>query len=180
MTISSVTIQSLIASQGYLDPTSTQDSSSTSSSSLVSALSNTTSSSSSSSSGSASSDISQVAYILSSLAKQQKQDPAAFKKNAAATAQDFHDAASECTDTLQRLSLESMAGQFSNAALTGSMASINLASTSNTLTKAYSGSSSLSLLDCLNSDSTGDFSSQVTSILNANVQLMMSSASAKS
>lgn len=168
MSISTVTSQSLIASLGCLDPTQTQSADQSSADPLAASQS---ADSSAQTTGSTVNGISQVGYILSSLAKLQKQDPAGFKQNAAATAKDFRDAATQCGDMLQRLSLESMAGQFSNASLTGSMASINLASTSTTLVRAYAGQSSLSLLDNLGGGTLGtDLSSQVSSILNGNMQ----------
>jgi hypothetical protein len=180
MSITNVTTQSLIASLGYLDPTATDSTDASSSDPLLAASQAATpysssSSSSSTSTSSSATSISQVGYILSSLSSLNKQDPAGFKQNAAAISKDFRSAASECSNTLQRFSLESMADQFSNASISGSMSSINLASTSNTMVKAYAGQSSLSLLDCMTGSSSqgSDFSSQVTSILNQNLSNVM-------
>jgi len=177
MAISNVTTQSLIASLGYLNGSQTTGTSSSSSDPLlasstqsqaVDSLSSSTSSASSTS-GTSATSISQVGYLLSSLAKLNSTDPAGFKTNAAAIASDFRSAASKCSNTLQRFSLETMADQFSNASISGSMSSINLASTASTLVKAYAGQSSMSLLDSLNGSSSSDFSSQVSSILNQNL-----------
>lgn len=174
MSISGITRQSLISTLGYLNPEDTQDVSDTSS--LASMLSNnqqTTNPYANSNSGASATGISKVGYILSNLAKLQKDHPESFKENAAAMAKDFHDAASQCGDTLQRYSLESMAAQFSNASISGSMRSINLGSTTSNLMRAYAGQSSLSLLDYMNGAQGTNFSGQVTSILNNNLSNYM-------
>ena len=178
MSVSSITRQSLIASLGYLDPNQAQDVSD--SSSLASTDSGTDSSQSTQvSSGSSATGISQVGYILSSLSKLEKQDPEGFKTQAKAIAADFNNAASQCTDVLQSYSLKSMAEQFSNASLTGSMASINVGNAANTLVKSYAAQSSLSLLDYLNGSQGSDVSGQMTSILNANLSSKLTGISSK-
>lgn len=164
MAISNITTQSLIASLGYLDPNqnSVSDASSTDS---LSALSGD-SSSGTSSSGTSLTSISQIASLLSKLSKLEKSDPDSFKDVAAEIAQDFHDAAPQCSDVLQRLSLESLAGQFSNAAITGSLKDFNLGKATSGSAKAYMGQSTLTLLDYLNGSDGTDLTSMFTSKLN--------------
>jgi hypothetical protein len=110
-----------------------------------------------------------VGILLSNLSSLEKKDPEAFQERAAQIAQDFHDAAEQCTDTLQRYSLETMAEQFSNAALSGSMSSINMGATATTLARAYTSQSSLTLLDYMNGSQGADFTGQLTSIMTANL-----------
>lgn len=173
MSVNSITTQSLIASLGYLNVDQNQDTSATSSLSPVSAYSE----SSGISTGAAPTSISQVGILLSNLSSLEKKDPEAFQERAAQIAQDFHDAAEQCTDTLQRYSLETMAEQFSNAALSGSMSSINMGATATTLARAYTSQSSLTLLDYMNGSQGADFSGQLTSIMTANLSSKLNGVS---
>lgn len=170
MSITGVTTQSLIASLGYLDPTQdqTQDVSDASSLGSIGSLANSNLYSSGGS-GASATDISQVGYILSSLSKLEKKDPDGFKTQAGEIAGDFNAAADQCTDPLQRYALKSMAEQFSNASLTGSMSSINIGNAANTLVKSYTQQSSLTLLDYLNGSQGTDMAGQMSSILSANL-----------
>ena len=165
MSVSNITTQSLIASLGYLNIDQSQDTSSTSS------LTSQSSSSGSSgiSAGAAPTSISQVGILLSNLSSLEKSDPEAFQERAAQIAEDFHDAATQCTDIVQRYSLETMAGQFSNAAMSGKMSSINMGTTATTLARAYTSQASLTLLDYMNGSEGTDFSGQLTSIMTANL-----------
>jgi len=165
MSVSSITTQSLIASLGYLNIDQSQDTSETSSLASISS----SSESSGISTGAAPTSISQVGILLSNLSSLEKKDPEAFKESAAQIAQDFHDAADQCSDTLQSYSLETMAQQFSNAALSGSMSSINMGTTATTLARAYTSQASLTLLDYMNGSQGADFSGQLTSIMTANL-----------
>lgn len=165
MSVNNITTQSLIASLGYLNTDQSQDTSSTSSLSSVSSGYNSTGTST----GAAPTSISQVGILLSNLSVLEKADPEAFQERAAQIAEDFHDAATQCTDTLQRYSLETMAEQFSNAALSGKMSSINMGTTATTLARAYTSQASLTLLDYMNGSDGSDFSGQLTSIMTANL-----------
>ena len=87
----------------------------------------------------------------------------------AAVAQDFHDAAPQCTDTLQRLSMESLAGQFSNASLSGSLKNFNLGKATSASMRSYAGQSSLTLLDYLNGNQGSDLTSQISGMMQSNL-----------
>jgi hypothetical protein len=184
MAIASITQQSLIASLGYLDPSDTTDTTdstgvtgltntadSASSSSPLSALTNNASQNSSSSSQISLSSFSQLGKLLSSLSSLQQQSPAEFKAMSAQIASDFHSAASGTSDTMQSLALNSMAGQFSNAGLTGSMSSINLSAVTGCVSGYNAYQNNLSLLDNLGGSNS---SSQITDILSQNLASVMS------
>ena len=81
------------------------------------------------------------------------------------------------TDTLQRYSLETMAEQFSNAALSGKMSSINMGTTATTLARAYTSQASLTLLDYMNGSQGTDFTGQLTSIMTANLSSKLAGVS---
>jgi len=169
MSITGVSTQSLIASLGYLNIDQSQDTSDASSLGSID-TSSAASQYSGISSGASPTSISQVGTLLSSLSKLEKSDPEEFKARAKQIASDFNDASGQCSDTLQSFGLKSMAAQFSNAGLTGSMSSINLGGAASTLAKAYAGQSSLSLLDYMNGDQGTDFTGQLTSIMQTNLQ----------
>lgn len=176
MSVSGITKQSLIASLGYLDPTQSDDVSSATS--VDSLLSDSSNSSSDSSTQLSASTISQVGQLLSSLSKLHGKDPTAFKAAAANIASDFNTEASNLSDPLQRLTMESMAKQFSNAALTGSMSSLNMASVSNNLVRAYSSQNSMSLLDAFNtSQQDSQSSSSMYGVISSNLSSVLSSIS---
>ncbi|WP_243439509.1 hypothetical protein [Fundidesulfovibrio soli] len=167
MAVSSISRQNLIAQMGYLDPNKADGMSGASSSDSITALGGQSSDGSSSSISAAS--ISQIASLLSKLSQLEKSDPEAFKEVAAGIAQDFHDAAPQCSDTLQRLSMESLAGQFSNASLSGSLKDFNLGKATSSSMRSYSGQSSLTLLDYLNGNQGTDLSGQISGMMRSNL-----------
>jgi len=168
MAISSITRQNLIAQLGYLDPNQADGVSGASTADSISSLGDQSSDSSSSSTTSLTS-ISQIASLLSKLSKLEKSDPEGFKEVSAAIAQDFHDAAPECSDMMQRLSMESLAGQFSNASMSGSLKDFNLGKAATTSMRSYAGQSSLTLLDYLNGNQGTDLSSQISGMVQSNL-----------
>ncbi|MFP5240642.1 MAG: hypothetical protein ACLGQW_12495 [Acidobacteriota bacterium] len=168
MAVSNITRQNLIAQMGYLDPSKADGMSGASSSDSVTALGSQSSGDGSSSSISSTS-ISQIASLLSKLSQLEKSDPDGFKDVAAAIAKDFHDAAPQCTDTLQRLSMESLAGQFSNASLSGSLKNFNLGKATSASMRSYAGQSSLTLLDYLNGSQGSDLTSQISGMMQSNL-----------
>jgi len=176
MAVSNITRQSLIASLGYLDPSqgTTDSSASSAVDSLV--LPDESNSSSSSSSQISPNTISQIGQLLSSLSQLQGKDPAAFKEASAGIASDFNQAASNLSDPLQRLTMESMAKQFSNASLTGSISGLNLSSMSGNLLKTYTTQNEMSLLDCYNTaQQDPDSSSSISGILSTNLASLLPS-----
>ncbi|WP_243359579.1 hypothetical protein [Fundidesulfovibrio terrae] len=176
MSVTGITTQSLIASLGYLDIDQSQDTSDSSSLTSIGSTS-ATSAYTGISSGASPTSISQVGTLLSSLSKLEKSDPEEFKTRAKQIASDFNDAAGQCTDTLQSYGLKSMAAQFSNAGLSGSMSSINLGGAASTLAKAYAGQASMSLLDYMNGSQGTDFTGQLTSIMQTNLAGKLNGAS---
>ncbi|MBF0482158.1 MAG: hypothetical protein HQK81_13925 [Desulfovibrionaceae bacterium] len=184
MAIASITQQSLVASLGYLDTGDNTDTTgltdstgstgltgSTGSSDALSALENTSSQSSGSASQTSLSSFSQLSKLLSSLTTLQQQSPDQFKTLAAQIASDFHSAASSASDTMQSLSLNSMAGQFSNAGLTGSMSCVNLGAVTGCVAgyNAYQNNMSL-----LNSIGGTDSSTSISDILSQNLSSVLS------
>ncbi|WP_243313219.1 hypothetical protein [Fundidesulfovibrio agrisoli] len=172
MAVSSISRQSLIAQLGYLDPSQTDSTTGattdTSAAGSIGALGGQSSDDGSSSSISSTS-ISQIASLLSKLSQLEKSDPDGFKEVAGAIAQDFHDAAPQCSDILQRLSMESLAGQFSNASLSGSLKDFNLGKATSASMRSYAGQSSLTLLDYLNGNQGSDLTSQISGMMQSNL-----------
>jgi len=172
MAITGITPQSLIASLGYLDTTdSTGTTSSTDSSSPLSALVGSSSQSSDSSSQTSLTSFSQLGKLLSSLSALQQKSPDDFKKMASTIAGDFHDAASQTSDIMQRLSLDSMASQFSNAGLTGSMSALSTSAVTGSIAGYNAYQNSMSLLDTMTGS---DTSSSITDILSQNMSSLLS------
>jgi hypothetical protein len=164
MAITSITDQSLIASLGSLD--TTDSTSSTDSSSLLSDLSDSSSSSSTSLT-----TFSELGKLFSSLSSLQLQSNASFKMMTASIASDFHTAASESSNTMQRLSLDSMASQFSNASITGSMSSINMNSVTGGISGYNAYQNNVSLLNSLSGSTTS--TSSITDILSQNLSSVL-------
>ncbi len=172
MAINSVTRQSLIASLGCLDPSQCMNGAGSGAIGVLGALSPLGSGGQpdpTSTLGQAASGISKVAQLLSSLAQLEQQDPEAFKKVTAEIAKDFNEASGECADPLQKFSLKSLAAQFSNAAIKGSLAQFNLAQASSTMIRAYSSQSSMAMLDALGSSKTAKAYGQMNSLLQTNL-----------
>lgn len=136
MAINSVSnYQSLIATLGALNVDSTQTSAT--SQTLLDAL-NSDSSSSESSQASTSTTISQTATLLSALSKISSNDPEKFKEITKGVADDLNAAAEDSSDPVQAYTLQNLASQFSNAAISGSLSDI----TSSTLAGNFSSSGS--------------------------------------
>jgi hypothetical protein len=121
---------------GMLDILATDSSSDTDDSSGVLGVSSSGSSASSLyGSSKSASDISETASLLSEMSRLQSQDPDKFKDMAKDIAEKLHEEAKDSDDSTQSFSLDSLASQFSNAALTGSMKSLLPASSG--ASKAY-------------------------------------------
>jgi hypothetical protein len=72
--------------------------------------------------------------------------------------------------------MESMAKQFSNASLTGSISGLNLSSMSGNLLKTYTTQNEMSLLDCYNTaQQDPDSSSSISGILSTNLASLLPS-----
>lgn len=164
MTVASLSARnSLIATLGVLDPTTTKstdgagstwfsDQSGGSDSSLTSV-------------SSAATSFSQTATLLSTLSRLSASDPEQFKEMAAEISADLREAASLAPDSATAYSLSSLASQFSNAAATGSVNSLAPSVSSTNRLKGYA---SLSAGTSLFSQSlTGNGSTGLRDVINA-------------
>jgi len=134
------TKQYLIGMLGVLNPDSSQVDTDSAASAVGTFMEDPTSGATGQDSSSVSqANFSQAASQLSTLAQLQSQAPEKFKALAASIAKDISSAAQESGDPLQKFMLKTISGQFSNAALSGSLASLATGGQGNKQVRGYGG-----------------------------------------
>ncbi len=114
-------------------------------------------------------DFSQAASQMSILAQLQNQSPEAFKALAKSISEDLSSAAGESGDPQQKIMLKTIAGQFSNAATTGSMSSLVPSSKGGNTLRGY-GSQKISLFSSTMAQGQGaDVFNQVGGVIKSNL-----------
>lgn len=167
MTVASLSARnSLIATLGVLDPTMTSSTDSAGAAWFTDQAGDSNSSLTSVSS--AATSFSQTATLLSTLSKLSASDPEQFKEAAKEISADLREAASLATDSATAYSLTSLAGQFSNAAATGSISSLAPAASAQGASSRLKGYASLSAGTSLFSQSlTGNGATGLRDVINS-------------
>ena len=140
------TTQNLIGLLGVLNPDAAETGGSSAASAVGTFMADSTAGSSASDlTGGTHADFSQTASQLSALAQLQSQSPAEFKALAKKISSDISSAAKDSSDPLQTFMLKTIAGQFSNAAMSGSLTSLVPSSQSGNQLRGYGSSNAISL-----------------------------------
>lgn len=170
MSISGInTTQYLIGVLGALNPDPNQAEGSSAAAAVGTFMGDPTSGSSQNSSVGAQANFSQAASQLSTLATLQNQSPEQFKALAKSIAQDLSSAAKKDSDPLQKYMLTTVAGQFSNAAMSGSMASLVPGGQGNKQLRGYGGAQISLFSPSMAQGQGADVFNQISSVIDSNL-----------